>query len=224
MRERAAEVLTQSRADLAREGLRLTQSVLERVGGVGEPERLQLRRLAARVLAEQHEVARIGDQHQAVVIPVLAHLVAVGREPRVVRSGLDLDDTAIGALTLARLALLDLLAGVEPEVGMSGTLRGEPADGEYLRPQRAADRVEQVGERRVVGELASRAAGRADLAQVGQVVLDHPGQPGVGGGHGRNVAAPTGEAQARVSRGRDCLTPTSAATAPGAATPRATAR
>ena len=58
------------------------------------------------------------------------------------------------------------------------------ADTEDLGFERAADGVEQVGQREVVGQFRSRSAGGADAAQVGEVVFDRGCEFCVGSGHG----------------------------------------
>ena len=108
--EGAAEVLAQGRADVAGEGAGLFEPGLELVLCPGEPEGLQPGWVARGVLAEQHEVAGVGDEHEAVPVPVLAHLRALGGQPRVVAGGLDLDDAALGELPLARLPRCNCLA------------------------------------------------------------------------------------------------------------------
>ena len=57
-------------------------------------------------------------------MPVAADLVAGGGQPSVVAGGLDLDDAALRRLAFAGPAALDLLGGVEAEVGMAGALVG----------------------------------------------------------------------------------------------------
>ena len=67
---------------------------------------------------------------------------------------------------------------------MVGALLRHRADAEDLGFERAADGVEQVGQRGVVGQFGGRSAGGADLAQVGEVVFDRGGEFCVGSGHG----------------------------------------
>ena len=80
----------------------MLQLRLEVGGGFGQPEGLQLGGIAVGVLAQQHEVAGVGDQHEAIASPVAAHLRAVGGEPGVGIGGLDLHHAAIGRLHLLR--------------------------------------------------------------------------------------------------------------------------
>ena len=71
-----------------------------------------------------------------------------------------------------QLAALDLLGGVEAEVGMAGALVGELSDAEYLGLQSSADVVEQIGEGAVDRPLAGCSAGGTDTPEVGEIVLD----------------------------------------------------
>ena len=120
MRQGAAQVLTQRGPNVVGKGAGVLQLRLEGGGGPGQPESFQLGRAALRVLAQQHEVAGIGDQHQPVTVPVATHLVAIRGQPGVVADGFDLDHAAFGKLPIALPAPLHLLGGVESEVGMSG--------------------------------------------------------------------------------------------------------
>ena len=83
---------------------------------------LQLGGVSLGVLAQQDEVAGVGNEDEAVSLPVAADLGTFGREPSVVARGLDLYDATLGRLALARLSALNLLGGVESEVGVSGAL------------------------------------------------------------------------------------------------------
>ena len=158
MRQRAGEIFGEPRASLAGEGAGLLDAAPERVLAVRQPEGFEPRRAARFVLAEEHEVARVRHQHRPVAAPIAADLIARGGEPGVVAGGLDLDDAAFRQPALARPAPLDLPRRVEAEVGMSGALVGELADAEHLRPERRADGVQQIPQRRVVGELPRRSA------------------------------------------------------------------
>ena len=88
MGQRAAQVLAESGSDLAGERPRLLEQVGELFLGVGQLERLQPVGIAVSVLAEQYEVARVRDEHQAVLVPVAADLGAVGGQPCVVAGSL----------------------------------------------------------------------------------------------------------------------------------------
>ena len=143
-----------------------------------QAERLQFGRVAIRVAAQQHEVPRVRDQHQPVPVPVPADLVALRCQQRVVIRWLDLDDSALRGLALARCPSLDLAGSVEAEIGMTRALVCQLRHTDDLRPERRANRVEQVGERRIGGPLCRRPTGRANAAQVLQVPLDDRGQFG----------------------------------------------
>ena len=150
----------------------MLQLRLEGGGGPGQPEGFQLGGVALHVLAQQHEVAGVGDQNQPVTVPVAAHLVTIRCQPGVVADGFDLDHAAFGKLPLTLPAPLHLLGGIESEVGMSGPLLRQLADAEDLGLERAADSIQQIGQRRVVGPFTCCPARRANLAQVIEVVLN----------------------------------------------------
>ena len=164
MGQGAAEVLAQGRAGVAGKGAGVLQLGLEVGGGVSQPEGLQLGGSAFRVLTEQHEVAGVGGENKPVAVPVAAGLGALGGEPSVVVGRLDLHHAALRRLSLLGLSLLHLLGGVQSHVGMARTLLGHFADAEHLGPERAAHRVQQVGQRRVVGPLPRGPARGADAA------------------------------------------------------------
>ena len=179
MGQRTGEIFAQARAQVAGEGARLLQAALKRLSAASQPESLQLRRATRGVLAQQHEVARVGHQHQAVAAPVAADLSALRREPGVVCGRLHLDHAALRRLPLARSALLHLLGRIEAEVGMARALVGKLADAEHLGLERGADGVEQVSQRPVAGPLPGCAAGGVDSSEVGEIGLDRRRQFGV---------------------------------------------
>ena len=111
------------------------QPGLELAGGIRQTEGLQPGRVALRVLAQQHEVAGVGHQHQPVALPVPADLGAFGGEPGVVVSRLDLHHAAVGQLSLPGAALLHLPSGKETDVGVSRALLSQFNDAEYLGAQ-----------------------------------------------------------------------------------------
>ena len=178
MRQRPPQVLGQAGADLPGEGAGRLQALLELLGALRQPEGLELGGKARRVLPEEHEVAGVGHQHEAVVVPVAADLSAVRGQPGVVVSRLHLHHAALRCLPRAGLPLLHLPRRVEPEVGVARPLVGQLPDAEHLGLEGAADGVEQVGQRPVAGSLPRGAAGGADPVQVGQVVLDRRRQAG----------------------------------------------
>ena len=148
------------------------QPLVEVGGRVSQPEGLQLDGPARSILAQEDEVPGIGHQHQPVAVPVPAHLPALRRQPGVGGGGLDLDDSAFGKLPFPRLSPLDLLRAVKAKVGMPRTLLRQFADAEDLGLERRAHRIQQVGQRRVVGPLPGGAPRRADAAQVVKVGFD----------------------------------------------------
>jgi len=171
------EVLAQARADLTGEGARGLEAAVE-LGLVGcQPEGLQLGGIVRGAFTDEHELARIRDQHHAVARPVAAHLPARGRQFRIGASGLHLHDAALWRLPLPRLPFLDLPRRVEAEIRMTGALVPQFADAEHLGLEGAADGVQQVGDRRVDRPFAGCAAGRANPLQVGEVVLGRDYQP-----------------------------------------------
>ena len=78
------------------------------------------------------------------MVPVAAHLIAVGRQPGIVTDGLHLDHAALRHLSVARPALLHLLRRVEAEVGMARALVSKLTNAEYLRVEHRADGIQQV--------------------------------------------------------------------------------
>ena len=109
----------------------MLQLGLEVGGGVGQPEGLQLGGLAMRVLAQQHEVAGVGDQRQPVAFPVAAHLGGVGGWPGVIGGRFDLHHAALRRLALLGPPGLHLPGGIEAEVGMPRPLLRQLADAIY---------------------------------------------------------------------------------------------
>ena len=109
---------------------------------------------------------------QPVLVPVLAHLLAVCRQPGVILGRLDLDNPAFRDLPLPRRSFLHLLGGVEADVGVTGALVGKLDNAEDLGFERGAHGVEQVGQRRVVGQFRRGAAGGAHLPETGQVLFN----------------------------------------------------
>ena len=183
MRQCAREILAQTRADRPRERTRMLQPAGECLFALGQPERLQHRLAAARVRADEAELAQVRHQHQAVASPIARHLLAHRRSLDVVVGRLHLDDTALRSLSFARAAPLDLLCGVEPEIGMARALVGELADAEHLGLERRADRVQKVRERPVGRSLPGRPARGADPPQIVEVRFDRRGQLRVRSAH-----------------------------------------
>ena len=183
MGQRPAQVLAKCGSHLSGGHPGSLQHGPERRVRVGQAERLQVGRVAIRVAAQQNEVARVRDEHQPVPVPVAADLAALGCQQRVVIRRLDLDDSALRGLALARCPSLDLAGSVEAEIGVTRALVCQLRHTDDLRPERRANRVEQVGERRIGGTLCRRPTGRANAAQVLKVPLDDRGQSGGVRGH-----------------------------------------
>ena len=95
--------------------------------------------LTLRVLAQQHEVAGVGDQNETIQPPILADLGAAGGEPGVVASRLDLHHPTIRDLPLLGLALRYLPGGVDAEVRMPHSLLGRS------EPPTALSRLDKGG-------------------------------------------------------------------------------
>ena len=104
--------------------------ILELFGGTGQAEGLQLDRPALGILAQQYEVVGVGDQDQAVALPVAADLVAVGRQPGIVAGGLTSTTAPLRGLAFPKPAPLHLPGGVEAHVGVAGALLGQLPDAE----------------------------------------------------------------------------------------------
>ena len=93
------------------------QPPLEILHTFGEPESLQHDR-SARPLAHEGEIARVRNQHEAVAVPVAAHLLTLRREPGVIVCGPFTSTTPRSGVWPSRgLALLYLLRRVEAEIG-----------------------------------------------------------------------------------------------------------
>ena len=114
-----AEILGQAGTHVAGEGARRLQALLELLGACRQPEGLQPGGKARGVLPDEHEVAGVGHQHEAVAVPVAADLAAGRGQPGVVVRGLHLHHAALRSLPRPRLPLLHLPRRIEPEVGMA---------------------------------------------------------------------------------------------------------
>ena len=144
MGQGAAQVFGQRGAVGVSKGAGVLQLHLEVGSGLGQSEGLQLGGLSVRVLAQQHKIAGVGDQHQPVSVPVAADLRAVGGEQGILVGRLDLHYAALRRLAGLGLPALRLLGGVETEIGMPRSLLGQLADAIHLGPQRAAHGVQQI--------------------------------------------------------------------------------
>ena len=176
VRQCTAQVLAQSRADLTGEGARRLQPAFEHRLAAGKPEGFERCLVTLRVLADQHEFAQVGHQYQTIAAPVASDLLAHRPRLHVIVRGFHLHHAALRNLTLARTAPLHLLRPIEAEVGMAHTLVGKLAYTEHLRPERRADRVEQIRERPVARPLPCRTAGGTYPPEIGEVGLDRCAQ------------------------------------------------
>ena len=181
MREGPGKVFAEPRTHFAGERAWPLHLAPEVVRILRQPEGFEPGRTARPVRADQHEVAQVRHQHQPVAAPVAAHLVRLHRQPGVSVHALHLDDAPLRDLPCPRPVPLNLLRGVERVVGMAGTLVGPLQNAEHLRLERAADRADQVGQRRVVRPLPGPATRCAHAVEVGEVGLGGGGQ-GFGGG------------------------------------------
>ena len=130
MRKCPGEVLTQGCADIVREGPRRLQAGLEVSRRLCQSEGLQLCGLAGRIFAKQHKVTGVSHQNEPVLAPVFTDLIASHRQPGIITGRLDLQHPTLRDLTLARLALLDLLRCIQTDVRVSRTLLRQLADAE----------------------------------------------------------------------------------------------
>ena len=141
MRQCPAQIFPQARADLTGKSTRTLQSLRELRRTCRQPERFELSRSPRRILAYQHEVARIGHQHQPIAIPIAAHLIARRSQPSVIISRLHFNHAAFGHLSLFRLPFLHLLCCIQPKVGMPRPLIGQLTNAKHLGLERRADGV-----------------------------------------------------------------------------------
>ncbi len=170
----AAQEVEQPVAVLLGRPARVGQLVEEGRRRLGQAERLQRPDPAQLVEGHQDELAVVGDQHQPVAPQVAGHLLAGGHGGQVVAPRLDLGRAALRAEAgNGRLvAPLELVGGIEAEVGFAAAAVLQLLDGADAGLQPAAGLVEQRLQRAVVRLLGRAAAGVANLAQVGQVGLD----------------------------------------------------
>jgi hypothetical protein len=153
---------------------RVGAGIPERSVVLGQGEAFQPHRLAARVHADEQKVTVVGDQDEAVALPVARDLAGVGGRGHRLGEALDLNHAALRDLALAfpRRAAPALGLRVEPEVGMPRALAAELAVADDPWLERLPDRVEQGFEGAVVGGLARGATRGADLGHASKVVLD----------------------------------------------------
>ena len=122
MRESAAQVLAQTRSHLPGEGTWTFQSPRELGIVLGETERFERRLASGRVRADERELAKVRDEHQAIPSPVPAHLIDHGGGSHILVRGLDLYHAPFRYLTLPGTAPLHLPRRVKPKVRMARAL------------------------------------------------------------------------------------------------------
>jgi hypothetical protein len=125
-----------------------------------------------RVLADQSKLTIVGQQDQAVAVPVLADLRGRRDAQDLLVERFHLDDAALGKSAFAWAAVLELLGREQAEVWLAATDVAELPDAEHLRFQVAADGVQEVLERPVVGTLGRGGAGRMTALHVDEIGLD----------------------------------------------------
>ncbi len=125
LRQNAAQVFGERQPDPARRSARRGRGLPEGLRVLGQAKGFELGRATAGVVADQQEIAIVGDENQTVAIEVLADLPRFRRQPGVVADRFDFDDTPLRHRTGSRLASLALVRRIETEVGMAGALVGE---------------------------------------------------------------------------------------------------
>ena len=155
LRERALQVLAERAADALRRLAGRRDQLPERCGVLGEAEALALACTAVRLLADDEEIAQVGDDHQPVGLEILGDLIRPRLQPGVVRDRLHLDDAPLGHLALAGRALLELAGGEQPEIRMPGASVLEIGEAEHPPLQVGADAIQQAGDGGIVGALVA---------------------------------------------------------------------
>ena len=112
MRQGAAQIFAQPGASLPGEIARRFQPAGKLLRALRRPKRFEPGRLPVRVFADEHEVARIGDQYEPIPTPVPVDLLLGRGQESVVIHALHFHHAAFWGLALLRLAPLHLLGGV----------------------------------------------------------------------------------------------------------------
>lgn len=172
---------------------RMRRELPEGLGG--RRQRVAFERHALAVaLADQQPVAQVGDQHQAVAVPVFRHLGR--RRGEVHRFGrrLDLDDAARRRQRVLRRVgvAVELVGGEQPAVGVAGAQALELHHAAHLGLQGVADAIEQVVDGSVEGGLLGAAAEHMHAVHGGK-----KGGERFRGGHRRARAAQQAARSAR---------------------------
>ena len=135
-----------------------------------EAEAFPSLRPAARVLAQQHEIAVVGDQHKPVFAEITAHLFAEQLYRQVCG---DIDN--LHHAPLGRLSVRPFLRRMPPRnheqahVGEAGAAIAQVRHAEHARLQFLADRVQRPGQRAIVANFAgarTRGANAGDFRKV----------------------------------------------------------
>lgn len=173
--QHSAQELEQALALFAGGLARMGQQGEEVFLGFGHAMGFEAERLARFIAPDQHEIAVVGDEDEAVVLPVFLYLRRLGGDEGIVGPALDLDDAALGRRArdgLAVFGFLELAGGVEAEVGRARAGVGELRDGADLGFEFRANLVEQRFERGVIGGFRRRAAGAVDFGKILQIRFD----------------------------------------------------
>ena len=144
VRQRPAQVLSETGTRPAGEVARRGQQAGELLLAGSQAERLQARRPSRFVRADEHEFPHVGNEHLTVASPVPTHLVARRGEPSVVLGRLHFHDAALGQLTLERRAGSRRGRREQPDVGMPRTVVGKFDHAVDRGLQRGADSVQQA--------------------------------------------------------------------------------
>jgi len=134
----ALEVVEELVAALARRLARVGGHVPECLCALGEAEALERRLAAVAVLADEDEVAVVGDDDLAVPPPVAGDLLRRDGDASPFGESLDLDHAAAGHLAAHRVVVvhvLPLVPGEEAAIGVAGAGVAELEDAADLGPE-----------------------------------------------------------------------------------------
>src|SRR5262249_42014088 len=118
----------------------------ERSRILGETKSFALLHLSIWPFADDDKVAKVCNDHEPVSREISADLFRVRRQPGVVSQWLHLNHAALGHLSLAWLALLELTFGVKAEIGMPSAGVAEIGKAKHLAFQGLANSVQECGE------------------------------------------------------------------------------
>ena len=184
VRQRPAEIFAQPGTNIAGKGAGCFQGGGQSLAALSAKQKgFERSRLTRGVFPHQHEIARVRDQDETVAIPIAADLGGRCGQPSVVAGGFDFDHAAFRDLAFLGPAFLELLGGIQAEVGMTRPLGREFGHAERFGFQGCAHRIEQVGQGRIVRPFPGCPARGAYPAEVGQIGFDGGGQFGGRSGH-----------------------------------------